>query len=328
MKKIIPFAILIIALLSIKCSSKKNVNSNNKIATQILSFPESGEDTLKASCVADTVIYIPLETTKESLLDNELGQVWMDNSFILINCRKAGLLLFQKDGKFLNKIGKHGRGPGEYGNIFHFDVLYDTIYVSSSSRRGFLRYTFDGTFCDEIKLNYQPVYFSTTFNHKLACYSIEEGKIYIYNNLHTQPDTIVMEYGVTKERYKYSLSDIHMSYLQKYSTGLLFYDYKSDTVWNLIDNKKEPAYIINMKNKLPYEKQIEFCNSNLKGWNQIARSYQLVHFLPLSSYIFIFQKHWRGGWYDGIYLNNSKTGEIKKFTKTWIYDDIVSQQRL
>ncbi|MDO9341014.1 MAG: hypothetical protein Q7T72_10895, partial [Bacteroidales bacterium] len=89
MKKIIPFTILIIASLSVKCSYNKKANPdnksevNNKIATQILNFPESGEDTLKASYFADTVIYIPLETTTESFMDY-IMQLWMDDSVILV----------------------------------------------------------------------------------------------------------------------------------------------------------------------------------------------------------------------------------------------------
>jgi len=324
MKKIIPFTILIIALLLVKCSSNKNANTE----TKILSFPESGEDTLKASFFADTVIYIPLETTKESFMDY-VDQIWIDDSFILINCRRAGLLLFQQDGKFVSKIGKQGRGPGEYGSIYHFEVIRDTIYISSTARRGFLRYTFDGTFCDEIKLNYEPIFFSSTVDQKLICYRIEEGEIYLYNkNLYFPPDIIVVENGVTKGRYKYFFSDQNMPYLQKTPSGLLFYDYMSDTVWNITNNQKEPAFIIDMKNKLPRDKNIEFCNGDTKGWSQMVRSYQFVHLIPFPTCILVFQKHWRGNQYDAIYLNNTKTGEIKKFNKTWIYDDIVSQQRL
>lgn len=332
MKKLIYFIVLIIASLFVNCSNNKNPNSDNrsevkdKIVPQIINFPESGEDTLNASFFADTVIHIPLETTKESFIDY-IDQIWMADSYILINCRQAGLLLFQQDGKFVSKIGKRGRGPGEYGIIFHFDVISDTIYISSSGRRGFLRYKFDGTFCDEIKFNYQPIYFSTTFDQKLACYVMEEGKIFVYNkNLYSPPDTIVVEYGVTKGRYIYSfITDKNMAYLQKTPTGLLFYDYMSDTIWNIANTKKEPTFIVNMKNKLPRDQGVEFGHKN---WSQMVTSYQLVHLLPFPTFMFIYQKHWRGGGYDAIYIENTKTGVIKRFDRSWIYDDIVSLERL
>jgi len=131
MKKVIPFAVLIIVFFIIKCSNKKaypdnKSEVNNKNTTRIFHLPESGEDTLKASYFADTVIYIPLETTKESFIQY-IDQLWMNDSLILINNMGGGLLMFRQNGKFLRQIGKNGCGPGEYGSILHFDVIRDTI---------------------------------------------------------------------------------------------------------------------------------------------------------------------------------------------------------
>lgn len=334
MKKIIPFPILIIALLLVNCSNK-NANPkiksevNNKITSQILNFPKSGEDTLKTSFFADTVIYIPLETKKESFVDN-IKEIWMNDSIILVECWEAGLLQFQQNGKFIRHIGKKGRGPGEYGDIYHFDVIRDTIYVSSAGRRGFLRYKFDGTFCDEIKLNYEPVYFSTTADQKLACYEQIGGTVLVYNKKFCMPDTIVVEYGVTKDRYHYMYGDYSfMTHLQKTSSGLLFYNYLSDTIWNIAGDKKEPAFILNMKDKLlPWDKQIEFCKGDLKGWGEMSKSYNMVHLIPFTSWMFVFQTHYNSQRYNAIYLCNTKTAEIKKFNTSYIYDDIVGKQNL
>ena len=307
MKKIILLVILIIALFAVKCSNKKanpDINSdvNNKIASQALHLPKSGEDTLKASYFADTVIYVPLETTKESFI-RYIDQLWMNDSVILISCFNAGLLLFQQDGKFLRKIGKNGRGPGEYASILHFDVIRDTIYISATGKRVLIRYTFDGIFCDEVRFNYQPVYFNNTFDRKLSCYKREEGYVLVYNkNLYT-PDTIVVEYGVTKGRYYYTSGDFYfMNYFQKTPLGLLFNNYLNDTIWIITGDKKEPAFILDIDDKLlPYDKQIEFCNGDLHGWEEIAKSYNLVHLIPFSSCMFIFQKHYNEQGLDAIY---------------------------
>ncbi|HUX55471.1 MAG TPA: 6-bladed beta-propeller [Bacteroidales bacterium] len=339
MKKSIPLAIMIIALVLVNCSGKKahpDIKSevNDKIASQALHFPKSGEDTLKTSYFADTVIYIPLETTKESFI-RSIYQLWMNDSVILINNWGGGLLMFKQNGKFKRQIGKKGRGPGEYGNIYHFDVIRDTIYISSTVRRGFLRYTFDGTFCDEIKLNYEPAYFSSTDDQKLACFVHGAGKIYVYNKtLHAPPDTITVEYGVTIGRYRYMvyLSEGY-NYLQKTQTGLLFNSFLSDTVWNITGEKKEPAFILNMKDKLlPYDKQIEFSKGDFEWYQKMANPYSFVHLIPFPSMTFIFQFHHTinasDAGYEAIYLNTTKTGEIKKFKTSYIYDDLVSKQKL
>jgi hypothetical protein len=333
MKKIIPFSILIVALLLVNCSNK-NANPkiksevNNKIASQILNFPKSGEDTLKVSYYADTVIYVPFETTPESLMDR-IKQLWLNDSLIIVNCDKAGLLMFRIDGKFIRKIGKPGRGPGEYGLIFDFDVSRDTIYVSCSGRRGFLRYTFDGKFCDAILLKYQPAFFSTTSDQKLVCYDHHEGKLYVYNKGLQKPDTIIVEYGVTQGRYRWMHYETAQTYLQKSPSGLLFSDYISDTVWNITGNKKEPAYILNLNNRLPRDRNIEFSNGNFKGWDEMAKNYSFVQLFPLSSWMFIIQKAWGPSpSYEALYVNNIKTGEIKRYNKPFFYDDIASKQFL
>lgn len=333
MKKITSLAILIIALFLVECSNKKTnpdnkSKVNNKVASLVLHFPESGEDTLKTSYFADTVIYISLETTKESFVDN-IKQAWINDSVILICCYRAGLLMFRQNGKFVRKIGKDGRGPGEYSSIFHFDVIRDTIYISSSGKRSLMRFTFDGTFCDEVQLKYQPVYFNSTEDKKLVCYEHKEGKVFVYNKNFNAPDTIVVEYGVTKGRYYYGFLDPTMTYLQKTPSGLLFTDYLNDTVWNITGNKKEPAYILDMKDELlPYDKQIEFCKGNMDGWDEMAKSYNLVYLIPFSSWLFIYQKHYKDQGFDAIYLKNANTEEIKKFNTSCIYDDLIGKQKL
>ena len=175
MRDHIRFAVIIITLLLNGCLNnpdKGNVKGrspDDQHSTQIIRLPETGQDTLKTSLFADTVLCIPIVTTEESFMDI-IDQTWINDSYILINCHYASLLLFQQDGKLVRRIGKPGRGPGEYGRILHFDVLDDTILVSSIGKRGFSRYSFDGTFSDEIRLNYQPLYFATTVDQKLACY--------------------------------------------------------------------------------------------------------------------------------------------------------------
>ena len=327
MKKIIPFTILIIALLSFNCTSNKNANPDNKIAIQTLSFPDTGEDTLKASYFADTVIYIPLETTSESLVGS-IRSLWMNDSYILVNSRNTPLLLFQRDGKFVRKIGKLGRGPGEYEGLENFCVIQDTIYIPNSGKRNVLRYKLDGTFCDEIKFKPFPDYLATAPDNKLVSYIAPEGKVYIYNQDFYASDTNIVEYGVTTGRYKWVLGSYFMPPLQKTPTGLLFYDGISDTVWNIDGNKKEPAYILNIKNKLPFDKQVEFSNGNINEWGNMVRPYIRVHLIPFTSMIIVIQHNWWVGTDNAFYLNNMETGEIKRFNTNYIYDDIVSHQKL
>ena len=91
MKKIISFTIWTMTLAQVACTfnkseeaDKSNKLTNVKKGIEILRFPETGEDTLKTSYFADTIIYVPLETTSKSLIKRS-NQIWMNDSIILIN---------------------------------------------------------------------------------------------------------------------------------------------------------------------------------------------------------------------------------------------------
>ena len=329
--------ILVLLLTTIMLTNRcKNVGTNDAASVAeehvpvVVHLPKTGEKTLNVSVFADTVVYIPLETTAESFIGH-IEQLWMNDSLILISDLNQGLLLFDRDGAFIRKIGKNGRGPGEYLSIFAFDVLGDTVYVSSTGRSGFLKYGFDGSFLGEIKLDYQPVYFGFTVDQRFVDYDYENGKIYNYNNGFDQPDTIVVEYVVAEGRRWYMQKNFLQYYIQKTSSGILFNGYLSDTIWNIAENGKEPTFILDTDEELlPYDKQIGFYNGNFDSFDMNANAYNLFHLMPVGSLFFVFQTHYSiyDAVYDAFYIGDSKTGEIRRYDTSFMFDDLVGKQKL
>ena len=110
------------------------------------------------NCVAPAEMFepdfeiIPLETTEESLI-GEIEKVKLQDScfFVEDNTQKA-ILIFDWKGKYLNKISRLGRGPGEYTNILDFDVYDGFVYIFSGS--GYvLRYNTSGKFIDQMEVD-------------------------------------------------------------------------------------------------------------------------------------------------------------------------------
>ncbi|MCG8308507.1 MAG: 6-bladed beta-propeller, partial [Cytophagales bacterium] len=279
------------------------------------------------SYFADTVIYIPLETTKESYI-KFLSQVWVDDSLILINDSQR-LLMFSLDGKYIRQIGKRGKGPGEYGMIFNFVVVQDTIYISSTGKKSLLKYALDGNFYKEIYFRDQPVFFNTTHDDRLAWYHRIQGKIYVHNKKLNMADTLQIEHNVSSGRYKYMYGGQFMTYFQKTRSKLLFNNYVSDTIWCINQESKEPAFILGMKEKLlPKEKQIEFYEGDFERWRKAAKPYNMVHLIPFSSLMFIFEKYWSEKEYSAIYIQDRHTKEMVKYKASFVYDDLVGFQKL
>jgi len=132
------------------CDNKKSNDSNNSdsvIRIDLLSEPKS--TLTKLSECASNVEYIPLQTTKNSLLGEfSVKIVSVDNKIYIKNSGLGGeIMCFDIAGKFLFKLQNLGRGPEEYTSITDFDVSSDNriLTVLSNIDRKFLVYGISDT---------------------------------------------------------------------------------------------------------------------------------------------------------------------------------------
>ncbi|MDR1202575.1 MAG: 6-bladed beta-propeller [Tannerellaceae bacterium] len=128
------------------------------------------------SSIAKSITYIPLETTNECLLSNEL-QVYC-GEYIFIGDQKTQLFFrFDLDGKLLNQIGKRGGGPGEYSGamFFHVDEAEKSVYIVSVPNHSLYKYTYDGQFLKKIPIEES----SWTI-------AIQNDNIYYYNSFYNR----------------------------------------------------------------------------------------------------------------------------------------------
>lgn len=114
-------------------------------------------DGIPLSNAARTIEVIPLETKDECII-SEIEKMWLtDDNIIIYHHYKQPLLRFSRDGKFLNKIGVIGKGPGEcvlIGDI-RVDDAKEEVYINLGDGRqaGFMVYDFDGNFKRKITFN-------------------------------------------------------------------------------------------------------------------------------------------------------------------------------
>ena len=102
---------------SIFLISCQNLKTDQFITYDLKELPEISRVKLSDLGFHD-IKYIPLETTKESVLcdfdglftDNKLT---IGKKIFLVRCRSNQIFKFGKDGSFDRMIGKIGRGPDE-----------------------------------------------------------------------------------------------------------------------------------------------------------------------------------------------------------------------
>lgn len=129
----------------------------NEVAEYCIPVDINRATMLNYQPVLDSVVYIPLET-KDSCLIGSIGKVFMtDSNIIIYDSKQVEILLFDKTGKFVKKIGKKGRAPGEY--LFFNEVIFDyntkLIYAAERYLNQVYVYNLDGELLKQIKSEYQ-----------------------------------------------------------------------------------------------------------------------------------------------------------------------------
>ncbi len=95
---------------------------------------------LQADSLFSAVDYILLETNGNSLL-TDIDKLDMTEDRIYILDRRQGVLMqFDRDGKFISKLDRKGRGKGEYPRLDDFFIEDSLVYILSSDIRKILIY--------------------------------------------------------------------------------------------------------------------------------------------------------------------------------------------
>jgi hypothetical protein len=108
---------------------------------------------VKMSELFSEIRYLPLETNPNCLIGYMNIPVFGKD--ILVNSHGGGgnIYRFSGDGKFLNEIGKKGRGPGEYVDNCDVRLIGDTVFVVSNFTNNIICYSLKGAFLKNYHLN-------------------------------------------------------------------------------------------------------------------------------------------------------------------------------
>ena len=95
------------------------------------------------STLYKSVKIIPLETNKSCLIGS-IEQIQVIDNYILIMDASIAksLYVFDREGRFIRKIGGFGQGPGEYASIFDFTIDREnkTVYIRDGQFPRILNY--------------------------------------------------------------------------------------------------------------------------------------------------------------------------------------------
>lgn len=180
-----------------------------------------------AESIYSSIKFIPLETHEQSILSspNVFG---MDSNNVLV-WDQDEILRFDTQGKFLNRVGRLGRGHGEHGRInsANYDEKEKRIYVGNMG--GFIyKYDLEGNYIGQFKISenneiLQTVRFNKQLN-ALVCETRKYSSEGLQVNLRiVSPDgTEKGTYPVYKDHEQVSRSMTRTGMLRNTSEGIMF----------------------------------------------------------------------------------------------------------
>lgn len=165
MKKLL----MLFMFIPFNCFSQKTIDLMNHL---------SNTGSLPLSEIASEVQYIPLETTDECLLSEELQIYWAENEIFVGDQQAMKFYRFDRSGKFLNTIGEQGDGPKAYPYAigFYVNEKEKCIYIIGIRNNTLYQYAYDGTFQRKLPLSNV----SWSIGHmdtNIVCYNIRYNRV-------------------------------------------------------------------------------------------------------------------------------------------------------
>lgn len=243
---------------------------------------------IQLSTLASDIQYIPLETNSKCLLGDS-PRIQLTENEIFVATAMEHIFRFNREGKYLNEIGKIGRGPGECVRMINY-ILNDkerkVIVNDAPFGNKIVTYDFEGNFIDKFNVKISSMVIEPFLDNNILLQNMyytrlvkgeKINEIEIYSSRGKKINSFPSSADPSK---KYGMSFIPPVGYNFQNT----FHYKvaeSDTLYTIPDIKtKTPKYIFDMGNKRRAEEADEF--KDLKIKNTVA----IMDLWETKSYLF------------------------------------------
>ncbi|SHJ99041.1 6-bladed beta-propeller protein [Tangfeifania diversioriginum] len=286
------FLLLTLAV-STACSRKAKNETHETDSFYTIPFAEiiKNQREVKLSEFANEVEFIQLENTPEALIGG-VFDLKLTKDYIFINSGRNPVMQFSRDGKYLQYIGKTGRGPGEYDlcRKLSVDEKNELIYIQANANRSMLVYNFNG---EHIKTIRYPAMerLSNVWSRDSLLVSFQEpmegNEPYVFMEHNEPGDTlqaIVNQIFWNNDEQYYNMYLNYLKAFYRFDDKLHMKGWYNDTVYTYDENNKiAPKFFIDLKeHKLPDDLIYE------RKWTRmLPDNLCWVDVLETSNYIFI-----------------------------------------
>jgi hypothetical protein len=247
------------------------------------------ENEFSLSEIADDIVYIPLDNGFP--LGYSADFVFTDTA-IYFRSYDIGILVYDRKGRFIRKIGSIGRGPGEYVGYTNFTVDHETGTIYNLDIGNIIKvYSSDGQF---IRSFPSPEFGGASlgfFNNKLFInYAIQFGNV--------RYDWIVIDTSgnvIRKQERKTPVFTANFGgsgyQIYRFEDRISYWNNYTDTVYSVLpDLTEEPSFFIS-----PGEYRLPRTKFPLSQFSQIASGKLMIKSIFETSRFFVIQYTYKRG---------------------------------
>lgn len=302
------FFICISSLFFLSCGNKKEQAQDVSDLTGYpvhIPFEQAvgSERDFKLSEIADSVRFIPLETTDASLMNRiQKGGILKSSRYWFLYSYK-NVYQFTDEGKFVRTIGSRGNGPGQYTSAVCIDIdeTLGHVYVLSPGKNINVYDMETGTYLYTRKA---PSFSSWAF----AMLNDSVSSCFQYN-LNGQEKARILVADAEGDTIKaFSRSDLFQNktdfvtllhfnddrYMFRYKDMVCYKEYYNDTLFVVTADSLLPRYVFDLgKHSMPVEHRPEALGLDKKAFKSLSSSYIRTQALETESWIFMPYSYWQ-----------------------------------
>lgn len=243
----------------------------------------------------DTIEYIPLEPHSDGLFKKADKLIIHDSKYFIFDfIGQNQVNVFDKEGYFLYKVGRKGRGPGEYVEVRNFTVANNLVYLIDNRLNKLLIYDALGKNFIEDKI--LPFYAHDMIIGNNGDYVFAQQKIQgekpakfqRYNVFITDPDLNIKyslfpfkeeDCGIRSQMWYFSQTDQHIIFRTMVSDSIILFDRQEPS------DKYSVYYMDFGSNKVPVKAEND---------DEMLKNYNYLYSAPMITSQYIIGTYWVG----------------------------------
>jgi len=277
---------ILIIFLTFSCINKNT--DNKKEALNLIFINKISDNTIELNNVFNNFSFIKLESNENSLFSTAIKLVfYKDRIYILQKRPKNIILIFNKNGRFVNTIQNFGKGPEEYLSMIDicYDKYNDRLTGLDNTKGKFFHYSKDGNL----------LAIAPSKKGVQSFLPLDNGIIYYYDNYVSTKNKYLLEiidnnkstFAIPSKKYfPYLNVTDPWNFFSNDDSNFFLYAF-CNTIYSVNNKQLQKAYYIDFGtqslDESIFNQKFRDIREFVKACNNSQKAYMVSNFIKLNS---------------------------------------------